>query len=603
MAEPVVNVEKIMEEIRREIQMEEALRDLPRFEDIPLDGGERPAPAGTPAPAAGNVDWPLLAQSLDYLNRNYDIPYYWTFYGSKVKTFLKRVVRRLAKCILAPIVSMQDAFNAHVVRVCNNLKEAVVALMARADAHQGELAQLRGELDELRRALERQQTLLAQQKLTLEEQRAALAQQDQVCEKRLDELVERMEAQEQAAIQRDETLAAIQQEQTCVEEAEEHLERWQEDRDLKLAAIARDTIRTKWRLTDYLDAERDDPDEVVRCGICGHAEPKSHLKTMESRCIFDGGELIRYVCPSCGAVFGPTKFSRQSEEQFDDDYTVHYTGYHEGDSTRKERHAFMLLHPSKTGIYLNYGCGSWSKTMRELREEGYQVYGYEPYSKDIDNPYIISDKERLKHMRFDGIFSNDLLEHLVDPVGELLFMRSLLAKPSSLMSHCTGCYRYKYEYTRFHMFFFTGSSMEYICQQTGLIVAEEVEDEAEDFLCKVFKMRDTVIDLLPDMLIQTSALRENEGIRIEPDGIVCGPYLTMPPGAYHMEIDLQLPEETATQEMNLTADSGQTHLRSFELRQGKNIIDFDLPKQCEQLEFVFQNTLDQAMWIRTITLV
>lgn len=47
-----------------------------------------------------------------------------------------------------------------------------------------------------------------------------------------------------------------------------------------------------------------------------------------------------------------------------------------------------------------------------------------------------------------------------------------------IMVHSTACYNYIYEYTRFHLFFYTGTSVEEICKQTGLkVIAIEENDE------------------------------------------------------------------------------------------------------------------------------
>lgn len=148
------------------------------------------------------------------------------------------------------------------------------------------------------------------------------------------------------------------------------------------------------------------------------------------------------------------KFSNQTEEEFNDDYIVSYARYEESDCTFKERFAFQMLLPEKDKVYLDYGCGKWSDTLSVLRSEGYTVFGYEPYASDLGNEYVITDREKLSGMRFDGIFSNDLIEHLRDPLAELIFMKTLLLNPQSRMSHLTGCYLYKYEETRFHTFFY-----------------------------------------------------------------------------------------------------------------------------------------------------
>lgn len=159
-----VDVQKIMEEIRRNIQMEEDMNTLPRFEDIPVSGGspegEKQAQA-TAEICEERIDWPALQEAVKYVNTHYDIPYYWPFSGSKVKVFMKRVVRKIAKCLLAPIVAMQNMMNAHLVRCVNNLRHGVRELFGRTDAQAGELQRLElactAQLDAMRRVVSAQE--------------------------------------------------------------------------------------------------------------------------------------------------------------------------------------------------------------------------------------------------------------------------------------------------------------------------------------------------------------------------------------------------------------------------------------------------------------
>ena len=110
-----VNVEEIMRNIRKEIQMEEEEERLPSFESIPLRGE-------TVQVQGEKLDWPLFLESLSYVNLNYDIPYYWSFGPKSIRTFIKRVVRKLAKCILLPILFKQNLLNAHFVRCLNQIR-------------------------------------------------------------------------------------------------------------------------------------------------------------------------------------------------------------------------------------------------------------------------------------------------------------------------------------------------------------------------------------------------------------------------------------------------------------------------------------------------
>ena len=273
-----------------------------------------------------------------------------------------------------------------------------------------------------------------------------------------------------------------------------------EEHEKNIASVSRAIMSTKWRLIDYLEEENYDENEVVECILCGHKELKKNLDKIESKCIFGGGKLERYKCKGCGCIFGPSKFRQQGEQELADDYKVHYLGYQENDSTEGEIESFFLLEPSHDGRYLNYGCGKWAGTILKLREEGYDVYGYDPYAADVENEYVISDINVIKKMRFDGIFSHDLLEHLMNPVQEMLFIKGLLKSPACKMAHSTACYEYKFEYTRFHTCFYTGNAVEALCDKANLYVDKYVDDgNYHNFICYLYGVLDERISFIKEM--------------------------------------------------------------------------------------------------------
>ena len=55
-----------------------------------------------------------------------------------------------------------------------------------------------------------------------------------------------------------------------------------------------------------------------------------------------------------------------------------------------------------------------------------------------------------------------------DPVKDLAYMKSLL-KENAQIIHSTDCYKYCYAYTKYHLFFFEGKSLDVICDKVGLI--------------------------------------------------------------------------------------------------------------------------------------
>lgn len=237
-------------------------------------------------------------------------------------------------------------------------------------------------------------------------------------------------------------------------------------------------IKQRWELIDEFH-ELHFAHHTFTCSICGHEINTDSAKKYFSECIFHGGHLERYECDHCGCIIGPLKMFQLNKEAFDLDYEQHYSIFSEGDTTEAEKFTFYQLKPDKNKVYLNYGCGAWSRSIDELRAEGYQVYGFEPYAQS-ENPFIISSFDELKQMKFDGIFTNNLLEHLPEPIEAFELFKSLLRDKTCLMIHSTPCYEYLYEYTRFHLFFFTGKSVDYLCEKVGLEAIDRHETEQFD---------------------------------------------------------------------------------------------------------------------------
>lgn len=248
-------------------------------------------------------------------------------------------------------------------------------------------------------------------------------------------------------------------------------------------------IHARWFAVDFL--AKNMPQKTVDrvCPLCGREAAQARFRQLRSHCMFGGGELLRHVCPACDVTFGPDKMLDLTPSQLAEDYEWHYRAYQEGDSTERELRAFFALQPERQGVYLNYGAGSWSSSVQQLRAQGWNVHAYEPHrsaARGEGQEWLVSSSTRLNAMRFDGIFSNNVLEHFRHPVEELQAMRRLL-REGGRMAHATPCFEYVYEYTRFHLFFFTGRSKHWLMEQAGLEVIDEVVDG--DFMCPVLKAR------------------------------------------------------------------------------------------------------------------
>ena len=239
--------------------------------------------------------------------------------------------------------------------------------------------------------------------------------------------------------------------------------------------LLRHQISVKWDLVDRLERQRP-PATAISCPLCDYHGDVAGFGRFVTACMFEGGTLVRHQCPECDLIFGAGKMLSLSEAELSRDYEWHYRIFSEGDSTPQEIRAFHALKPEAGGVYLNWGTGAWSKTLDVLRQDGWNVYGYEPHgAATVSSPYLISSMEQLSAMRFDGIFSNNVLEHLRYPVRELSVMRGLL-KSGGKMSHATPCFEYLYEFTRFHLFFYLGRSRSILAAKAGLNIDDFVVD-------------------------------------------------------------------------------------------------------------------------------
>lgn len=393
-----------------------------------------------------------------------------------------------------------------------------------------------------------------------------------------------------------EVLNQVKQIRETLEWEKDRLTKHEDEINSKLASSAREIMRTKWKVIDSLNTE-----SVTKhkCIICGFEFNSNEAEIKTSECIFAGGKLQRYVCPQCGCIFGPDKFRNQSQNELSDDYVVHYAGFDENDSTIGEKDTFFLLNPTKTGVYLDYGCGKWANTIIELREQGYNVYGFDMYASDVDNPYIISDINKLKKMRFDGIFSHDLLEHLLNPIEDILFMKGLLRSPKCLMAHSTACYNYKFEYTRFHTCFFTGDAVSYLCKMTNMDVENFVDDgELQNFVCYVYKMKDEYISFIDDM---GASKKLGKTCIAKNGGQIFGPYINVQPGK--MVIFVNVDTDSDDTRMIVTANKGADVITSFPIAKGNNQIEILIEQYNENVEFIVQTNQDQEVKVIDIGII
>ena len=236
-------------------------------------------------------------------------------------------------------------------------------------------------------------------------------------------------------------------------------------------ALLRYQIGARWDMIHRLHALKAAPANLS-CALCGHTARRDSFAEHVTECIFEGGTITRQQCPVCDVIVGSDLMLDLSPEALTREYEWHYQIFSEGDSTEQEIRAFKALNPERGRAYVNWGSGAWSSSTEHLRAEGWEVYGYEPHgSAHGGGKYVLTTRSELEQIKPAGIFSNNVLEHFRYPVAALCDMASLLPA-GALMSHATPCFEYRFEFTRFHLFFFLGKSREWIAKQANLSIVD-----------------------------------------------------------------------------------------------------------------------------------
>ena len=104
-----INIEEIMAEIKQSIKDQGLTADMLSFEDVPY---RKNAQSGS------------ASEALDYISTHYYIQPYKELKGNPVKVFIKKVLRKLVKFYVEPVVFEQNDFNANAVTVMKSLADS-----------------------------------------------------------------------------------------------------------------------------------------------------------------------------------------------------------------------------------------------------------------------------------------------------------------------------------------------------------------------------------------------------------------------------------------------------------------------------------------------
>ncbi len=129
-----INTEKIMSEIRLEIKKKNISADILSFEDIPYK-----KPAGVSF--SENPD-----KAVDCLrSRSYVKPYH-QICGNPLIVFLKKIIRKIIKFYVEPVISEQNDFNSSAVTAISSVRNTQKHLIKRIERLEKENAELKRKL-------------------------------------------------------------------------------------------------------------------------------------------------------------------------------------------------------------------------------------------------------------------------------------------------------------------------------------------------------------------------------------------------------------------------------------------------------------------------
>lgn len=109
-----INIEAIMAQIRQNIKEQGLTSDMLSFEDVPFRSATDVSGASLEA----------ADEAMRYLNAHYYIQPYKNLSGNPIKVFFKKVIRKLVKFYVEPVVFEQNDVNANTVKALNCLVNA-----------------------------------------------------------------------------------------------------------------------------------------------------------------------------------------------------------------------------------------------------------------------------------------------------------------------------------------------------------------------------------------------------------------------------------------------------------------------------------------------
>ena len=207
--------------------------------------------------------------------------------------------------------------------------------------------------------------------------------------------------------------------------------------------------------------------KLLSCFICEFSDINANFKKYKANDIFNAGEIVRHQCPNCDVIFGDLRFLNFNKLEINDDYCDTYSYFKEGETydIQLECLKSIDLFKNKDYSYLDYACGI-GKIIPILKKESYNISGYDKY---VVGQNVLNN---IDNMKFDVIFSNNFIEHLINPINDIKNMLNHLNDNGYLIFTSDCIDEYKVEITHFHTFYFLGKSLSVLSKKLNLNILE-----------------------------------------------------------------------------------------------------------------------------------
>lgn len=129
-----LNIEEIMSQIKKDIEVKGYTNDLLSFDDVIVDVSSM---------NVNKFDKVRFNEDLYVANHEWEVNPYRPIQGNKVTVFIKKAIRKCVYFFVEPIVMAQDGFNASLVRMMNQMGCYI-------DEQNKEIAELKKQIEELK---------------------------------------------------------------------------------------------------------------------------------------------------------------------------------------------------------------------------------------------------------------------------------------------------------------------------------------------------------------------------------------------------------------------------------------------------------------------